>query len=352
MQKLFFSVFILLLIFVQCDQENESPQIKFVEQSAPNGISIRGSSVVNDQIAWFSGAKGSFVKTTDAGKTWLWDSISAYTHLDFRDIHAFSDKEALLLSAGFPAKILKTLDGGKSWTEKYSDTTKGVFFNSMDFWDKNNGIAVGDPLTGGFMLIKTSNGGESWSRIPIENIPQPIEAEAQFAASGTCITTFGESGACFVTGGAAARVFLSNDKGNSWKVVDSPIMSGKASKGIFSVCFDDNGNSIIIGGDYQEATLTENTAAYSYDGGQSWKLSEKTPPSGFNSAVAYIPQSNSKFLLASGTEGSNLSIDGGKNWTMIDSTSFNTFVFEPSGKYGWASGSDGRIVKLIIRVCL
>ncbi len=107
MHKLLLSVFISLLIFTQCDQPKENLEIKFVEQSPPNGISIRGSSVVSDQVAWFSGAKGRFVKTTNAGKNWLWDSISNFTHLDFRDIHAFSDQEALVLSAGFPAKIFK-----------------------------------------------------------------------------------------------------------------------------------------------------------------------------------------------------------------------------------------------------
>ncbi len=232
MQKPLPLVLILLVILTQCNQTSQIPNINFLEQSAPNGISLRGSSVVSDKIAWFSGAKGNFVKTSDGGKNWVWDSIVGATHLDFRDIHAFSEQEAIVLSAGFPAKIFKTLDGGKNWTEMYSDTTQGIFFNSMDFWDKNNGIAVGDPLHGGFMIIKTTDGGESWSRIPIENIPQPIKAEAQFAARGTCISTFGDNGVCFVTGGGDARIFLSNDKGNSWQVVESPIMSGKASKGI------------------------------------------------------------------------------------------------------------------------
>ena len=211
MQRSRLSILILLIIFSQCYQTDNKPKIKFVLQSAPNGISMRGSSVVNDQIVWFSGAKGHFVKTTDAGKNWLWDSIQGATHLDFRDIHAFSNQEAIVLSAGFPAKIFKTLDGGKNWTEKYSDTTEGVFFNSMDFWDKNNGIAVGDPLHGGFMIIQTKDAGESWARIPVKNIPLPVKGEAQFAASGTCITTFGNKGVCFVTGGAASRVFLSTN---------------------------------------------------------------------------------------------------------------------------------------------
>ena len=43
----------------------------------------------------------------------------------------------------------------------------------------------------------------------------------------------------FVTGGATARVFRSQDAGESWSVAETPIMHGPPSAGIFSVAFRD-----------------------------------------------------------------------------------------------------------------
>ena len=117
---------------------------------------------------------------------------------------------------------------------------------------------------------------------------------------------------------------------------------------VISVCFDEKGHGVIVGGDYKEASLKKSTTAFTSDGGKSWKLAETTPPSGFNSCVAYVPGTNSKYVVATGTKGTNLSLDGGKNWSMIDTNSFNTLIFEPGGKYGWAAGSDGRIFQLVV----
>src|ERR1700748_207636 len=81
--------------------------------------SLRGLCVVNDKIAWVSGSKGTIAITKDAGKTWAWQQIKGFEQSDFRDIQAFSDKEAIVMSSGTPALILKTLDGGSTWQVKY-----------------------------------------------------------------------------------------------------------------------------------------------------------------------------------------------------------------------------------------
>lgn len=102
----------------------------------------RGLFVLNDSIAWFSGSKGTVIRTTDGGRNF--DTISpratntklAYflpygnqtvenyncvsdapislQRKDYRDIWAKNDKEAVIMSAGDSAVILKTIDGGKS----------------------------------------------------------------------------------------------------------------------------------------------------------------------------------------------------------------------------------------------
>jgi hypothetical protein len=43
---------------------------------------------------------------------------------------------------------------------------------------------------------------------------------------------------------------MSHDKGFSWFVVDTPIIQGKETTGIFSIDFYDSLNGFAIGGDY------------------------------------------------------------------------------------------------------
>ena len=89
--------------------------------------SIRGLSVVNDSIAWVSGSSGYISITLNGGKTWKWSQVKGYEKADFRDIEAFSDKEAIIMSSGTPALIMKTIDGGSTWHVKYSNTDTTYF---------------------------------------------------------------------------------------------------------------------------------------------------------------------------------------------------------------------------------
>ena len=50
-----------------------------------------------------------------------------------------------------------------------------VFMDGMDFWNDSVGLVYGDPLSGYHFILKTTDSGESWSRIPQENIPENLE---------------------------------------------------------------------------------------------------------------------------------------------------------------------------------
>ncbi|WP_223833590.1 WD40/YVTN/BNR-like repeat-containing protein [Pedobacter riviphilus] len=75
--------------------------------------SLRGLSVVSDQVSWVSGSNGLVGKTTDGGVTWKWLKPKGYEKIDFRDIEAFDDKQAIIVGIASPAYILKTIDGAK-----------------------------------------------------------------------------------------------------------------------------------------------------------------------------------------------------------------------------------------------
>lgn len=178
---------------------------------------------------------------------------------------------------------------------------------------ENHGVALSDPVNGKFRLIETWDGGRSWDIVDSKGMPDALKDEAGFAASGTCIEA--AAGKWYVaTGGAnPGRVFrsVSSDVGGRWEVSNSPI-AGSASAGVFSVRFKDARNGIAVGGDYYNATGNVNNAAWSRDGGVTWKLAESFP-SDYRSGVSWAPWHKSA-AVAVGPTGSDITMDGGRNW--------------------------------------
>ena len=139
------------------------------------------------------GARATVIRTIDGGKTWEDVSIRTAEEIDFRDIEAFDENTAIVLSADLPAVIYKTMDGGKSWDLEYSSTVAGTFYDAMDFWNNNEGIAFGDAMGGRLLILRTFDGGENWEELPFEQRPIAIDGQGGFAASGTCLRTYGDN---------------------------------------------------------------------------------------------------------------------------------------------------------------
>jgi photosystem II stability/assembly factor-like uncharacterized protein len=261
--------------------------------------SLRGVSAVSKNIAWASGTHGTYLRTTDAGRTWLPAQVPGAAALDFRALVAFSADEAFLMSAGpgDQSRIYHTTDAGQHWQLQFTNTNPKGFFDSMAFWDPTHGIVLGDPIpdqsskesskeTGQlkFELLITSD-GQTWTHLPPAQLPPAIEGEGAFAASNTCLALM-DSNIWFATGGRAARVFHSPDRGQTWQVFDTPIVHGPDSAGIFSIAFRDPNHGVIAGGDYKHPDQDGPNLAFTNDGGKTWTLSQIHPQAYF-SAAAY-----------------------------------------------------------------
>src|SRR5215831_7916518 len=83
--------------------------------------SLRGLSVVNNNIIWVSGSSGTVGRSLDGGKNWQWIQVKGFEKKDFRDIEAFDDKTAVIMAIAEPAIILKSIDGGEHWNEVFRD---------------------------------------------------------------------------------------------------------------------------------------------------------------------------------------------------------------------------------------
>jgi photosystem II stability/assembly factor-like uncharacterized protein len=310
-------------------------------QNSGVDVQLRGISAVSDKVAWASGAKGTVLRTLDGGATWQRLEIVGAEALDFRDIQAFDQNTAFVLSIGpgEQSRIYKTADGGRIWQRQFTNSDPKAFYDCFAFWDSTHGIAVSDSVDGKFPLIATSD-GMNWNPVAVKKMPAALPNEGAFAASGTCIATFGKNDVWFGTGGPAARVFHSADRGLTWTVAETPIIHGAASQGIFSLAFWTATDGVAVGGDYKEPKKGESVAAVTHDGGKTWKLTPK-PPAGYRSAVAV---GTAHALIAVGTSGVDSSPDRGNSWSPMIAEDLNAVSF--AGSSGWAVGPAGKIITI------
>jgi photosystem II stability/assembly factor-like uncharacterized protein len=325
-----------ILLFVN---NLKAQTISVLQQGKPT--SIRGLSVVDDNVAWISGSKGYIAITRDGGKNWDWQQVKGFEQADFRDIEAFSDKEAVIMSSGTPALVLKTTDGGANWQVKYRNTDTSYFFDAMDFADKKHGYILGDPINNKFLLMETKDGGETWDMF--KNRPDALPGEAAFAASGTCLRVDSTNNIDIVTGGRQSRhLLLIDDKivPSRWTSFNLQLIHGKANQGAFSVANGDG--TVYVGGDYIKDHLSDSIAEYWHSIDEHSGATELAvkPPSGFQSCVEYISGTT---FLSTGTPGSNITTDGGKTWTKIDGASYNVCRRAKHGKLVLLAGNSGKI---------
>ena len=303
---------------------------------------LRGLSAPTDAVVWASGARGTVVRSLDAGRTWLADSATDFATLDLRSIHAFGPQRALAASAGEAEKglahVLATIDG-RAWRAVFSTSVKGAFLDAIAFWDARSGIALSDPVDGAFLMLRTDDGGRTWARIPVAALPPVLAGEAAFAASGSSIALAGDSLIWIGTGGGGrARVMRSADRGRTWHVVDVPVHAEGSAAGIFSVSFFDTDRGIVAGGDYTKPRLAATSVALTTDGGLTWRAA-KAPPAAYLSGIAYA--GSPERVVAVGLAGTFVSRDGGDTWAHTDTLALNSV--RCAGSRCFAAGPRGRV---------
>lgn len=320
-----------------------SQQFVLKPLTSGKNTSMRGLSVVSDQVAWVSGSNGHVGKTTDGGLTWTWTQPPGYEKLDFRDIEAFDDQHALIVNAGAPAFILLTTDGGRHWKEVYKNTDSLIFLDGMDFWNRQEGIIFGDPIADKMQLLKTTDGGLTWKDISANLKRTLTPGEAGFAASGTSIRTAADGKVWIATGGKVSNIYYSANKGKSWKVYPCPIIQGENSTGPFSIAFANGKRGIAVGGNYLKDKERSNNVVLTQNGGKSW-IKPQTQVWGYRSAVEHIEGS---LWVATGSSGTDYSTDNGQSWTNISTLNFNAVQKAKNGKLILLTGNRGQISQLV-----
>lgn len=348
MNKCLFFAF-LSIVSISCS-------VSKTKNSYPDFSSVKIDTLLNEKLSsrailidkkkvWYAGAGGKLgcislnAKNQNYSKTIEHDNLK----LEFRSIAHTSDY-IFVLTVANPALLFRISKDSKEIKLVYKEKHEKVFYDSMQFLNNLEGFAIGDPTENCPSFIKTADGGETWQKVNCSTLPKFEEGEAFFAASNTNLILKGNK-MFMVSGGKKSRVFVSEDKGKSWVVSETPIVQGKTMTGAFCADFYNEKTGMIAGGDYEKLTQNFQNKAITNDGGKTWQLTAENSGFGYASCVQYFPESEGKSIVEVGAAGLFYSADAGKSWKQLSKDpDFLTIRFIDA-KTAVATGKN-RIVKI------
>ncbi len=334
MKQSYLLIFSILLL--SCNSKTLVPITQVsISELYKDSVSIRAISIDKNKL--FFGTSKAYVGVLDLDTHQL-DSL-VVPNQAFRAT-AVNSKGYYALSINNPAQLL-SIDADFNAKVVYSESGEGVFYDALHFVNDEVGFGLGDNYDGCMSVLKTVDGGLSWNKISCSELPPSELGEGAFAASNTNIESVGSNLWMATTKGA---VYRSNDLGEHWESVKSPLVDSLATHGIYSMDFYDELRGIIYGGDYTKPDYNKNNIAITTDGGLHWNLIADGTNLGYKSCVQFVPNSNAQQIVAVGFTGIVVSNDGGLSWNTLSSESFFTLRFIDEHT-AYAAGR-GRIARL------
>ena len=243
-----------------------------------------------DQIAYAAGSQytvdseGIIIKTVDGGETWetiypLSGTVHSFTRIEFvTPLKGFV--------VGWGNTFMMTEDGGATWVDIVAGTDI-YYYSGLNFYDENNGFAMGLNLSNGLDSYLTNDGGITWNLLT--NTTNMAEFASAYADENTLFTV-----------GKDQVISKSEDGGENWSIINTGIQGFYN----FEVYFKDLNNGIV--------STEDGTLLTTHDSGLTWD-SFSTGYHNFY-GLNYVED----HIYAAGTdEDVYLSSDNGTTWEMI-----------------------------------
>lgn len=271
---------------------------------------------------WVGGDNGYLAFTSDAGRNWNRHPLN--TTESVNEIYFRNDEDGYALVGH---RIYITKNGGKTWRENVVVSAKNYRgltpeFLSIRFTDKRRGWIVGslsnqrDEVVDS-LILKTTDGGETWTRIPISYKEELYHLDFVNNDDGWIV-------------GDKGLVLYTNDGGISW---------GRQPTGttlsLFNIDFRDKENGIIVG--------SSGLILRTDNGGNNWERIRTAE----NRSLLRVNFLDDKSAWVVGAGGTILRTDDkGKTWIKQDSrTKESLYGLFIDKKGGWAVGKKGLVLR-------
>lgn len=304
------------------------PIVESIETKKIEKTSIRTISIDKQEKIWFAGSGGK-IGFVDFEKDTLFIKQVTDSKVEFRSA-ALVGSTFFAMNVDTPANLVAISKDLNTIKNVYHEEGEKVFYDSMYFADESRGVVVGDPTADCFSILVTNDGGNSWNKIPCQQLPKLVEGEAAFAASNSNVKVIGST-IFIISGGKKSRLFKSDDFGENWTVLETPIIQGESMTGAFTMDFYDKNIGFIAGGNYEKQEDNSKNKAITFDGGTTWKIVAPNSYFGYTSCVQFVPRKKGKEIVTCGTSGVFYSKDFGDSWIKLsDDKEFYTLRVKDS----------------------
>jgi photosystem II stability/assembly factor-like uncharacterized protein/lysophospholipase L1-like esterase len=298
-------------------------------------------------IVWAAGTRGTVLRSLDGGATWTPRPIPNAEGLQFRDVEALGPDTAWVLAIGNgPAsRLYFTATGGSAWTEQFRNADSSAFFDCLAMFDARTGVVIGDAAHGRTQLLRTTTGGATWALLPPSAVPAPLDKEGAYAASGRCAVRATAQQGYIAMGAPQSRLLVTTDAGATWRARPTPLVR-TASAGMAGVDFIDANRGVAVGGDMQDTRTDTSAAAVAVttDGGVTWTLRPRPPRPGALTGAVYVPAVGEGVIVAAGFGGVFLSTDDGQRWRTLNERPHTGITVH--GRTVWVGGTNGTVLRI------
>jgi photosystem II stability/assembly factor-like uncharacterized protein len=310
---------LLLSAFAVCVFPQENWEVRRGE-GAGDLISVFFTS---SNTGWIAGDEGYLAETRDGGNSWTKRVLN--TAANINEIYFRNDDNGYLVAG---RKMFITDNGGKSWKEALivnpDEFRDGIpEFLSIRFNSKKQGFIVGsiidrndDDVVIGSLVLRTTDGGESWTRVPVPAKVELFHLDFDGKSRGWIV-------------GDKGTVLSTKDNGETWDIQETG-----TTEVLYNVDFRDENDGYIVG--------TNGTILRTEDGGTNWVK----VPSSVNSTLFRVDFADDRNGWIVGARGTILRTDDkGKTWRVESSNTTNhLYGLYVNRSYGFSVGKDGIIL--------
>jgi photosystem II stability/assembly factor-like uncharacterized protein len=332
---------LIILFFSICHlcAQSKSSNGWFWQYPKPQGNTLRDIYVFNKDTAIAVGDLSTIIKTTDGGKNWDVQHHAGGSGIELNSVNFIDAQNGWAAGGAYESGqnvLLKTSDSGKNWLQVKTDTT--LPYNSVYFVDSDTGFVFGEDG----IILRTTNGGNNWDTRSIDNYIGAYLDVFRFLA-----VTFIDKNTGWVVGYGyyGNEIFKTTDCGRSWQW-NEQIITPKDYHSLNDIYFLDKNHGFIVGdvGAFIKTT----------DGGNTWQYSDLNKDGEYlNFSSVFFTDSLKGWITASSSSINEYpygdlilkTIDGGDNWTIVDSNKWgvNNNVAQLF-KVRFSDKSDGWIV--------